>query len=70
MANVGVIWKSVMSKEEGVSRVAKVAQVETQDGFEDQNPATRSLVSTVKEEFDAMSSNIARDVAKLLKELK
>lgn len=60
----------VKASQEGASHVVEVAEVETEDGFENQNPATRSLVSKVKEEFDAMASGIADDVAELLKELK
>jgi hypothetical protein len=44
---------------------ARSAKVETEDGFTEQNPATRYLTGVVSKEYDAMIGNIARDVQEL-----
>lgn len=47
------------------AEAARSAKVETEDGFVDQNPATRYLADVASKEYDAMVHNIARDVQEL-----
>lgn len=53
------------SGEVSQTEVARVTKVETQDGFSDQNPATRHLASAVSDEYDAMVNNISREIQEL-----